>query len=446
MSNPAVTNVFPTPNMTDVVLGESIVVTFSEPIDLDSFNNSTFALTGPNLSSIVTPDQLVEKNPTPSQGRGYILGTFGFSTKTFVNWAAFTSYHIGDQVLDSNGNVQTASESGMSAPYAPAWQMNIGDATVDNNIPTWQANFTYSFGQYILDPHGMVQKVTVGGLSGLVIPQFNQTLSGTTPGDGAITWTNYGPLNSPTWVNGGPANSGVTIATFIPAKPLLPGTTYTVLVVGSDSVLADSFVKNVSGNPMLHSYQWSFITGTLNILVPPIQNPIRPMQTFIKPDQIKVIPRPTVGGEPLIGNPPSIQIIDIIFPAPIDTNSFDPSDILIGLEPILNDPDVMTPPNVGATYVVQGNKLIVKLTGPIVASMLHSGGSGYAVNDTGTINGGNNAASYRIDSVDGGGAVLAYRVITGGLGYFINMNSATADNGSQPGVGTGFTVDITSVL
>lgn len=362
MSNPTVTNVSPAPSAVDVVLGDSIVITFDRQIDTDSFNNSTFALTGPNLSSIVTPDQLVEKNPTPAQGRGYILGTFGFSTKTFSAWAPATHYAIGDQVVDSNGNVQTASEAGTSAPYAPAWKTFEGDATVDNNVPVWQANLAYTFGQFILDPNGFLQKVTVGGTSGLVIPTFNQTLNGTTF-DGGVTWTNVGLLNSITWTNGGPANSGVTIVTFIPAKPLLPGTVYTALIVGTDSPLADAFVKDTLGNPMLNSFQWSFTTGTLNIVTPPIQNPVRPPQTFIKPEQIKVIPRPPVGGNPLVPNPPGIAVIDIIFPAPIDPNSFDPADILMGLEPIMNDPDVMVPSSVTASYVIQGNKLIVTFAG-----------------------------------------------------------------------------------
>jgi hypothetical protein len=355
MSNPTVTNVVPAPDARDVVLGESIQVTFSTSIDTDSLNNATFALTGPNLSSIVTPDQLVETNPTPAQGRGFILGTFGFSTRTFQNWAAFTAYHIGDQVVDSNGNAQTASESGTSAPYAPAWQTNQGDATVDNNIPVWQANNTYSFGDYILDPNGNIQKATTASApSGSSIPSFNVTMSGTTA-DGGVTWTNYGPLDPVVWVNGGPANSGVTIATFLPARTLLPGTVYTVLVVGKDSVLADSFVNDLSGNPMLKSFQWSFTTGTLPDNVPPIQNPIRTPQPFIKPEQIKVIPRATVGN--------NIQVIDLIFPAPIDTNSFDPADILIGIESIMNDPDVQIPSGASATYVVQGNKLIVTISG-----------------------------------------------------------------------------------
>ena len=355
MPNPTIVNVYPAPNAQDVILGASIVVTFSEPIDVDSFNNATFALTGPNISSVVTPDQLVESNPTPYQGTGYILGTFGFSTKTYLPWAAFTNYAIGAQIVDSNGNVQTATQTGTSAPYAPAWFTPIDDTTVDNNIPVWQASNTYTFGQYIIDSNSMLQKCTVAGLSGSPThPTWNQSLHGTTF-DNFVTWTNYGPLSPITWINGGVANSGGTTVTFTPSKPLFPGTVYTVLVVGADSVLSNVFVHDLSGNKLLSSYQWSFTTGTLDLNVPPIQNPIPLLKVPINPDQIQIIPRAPVGND--------ISVIDLIFPAPIDTNSFDPSNLLIGIEPILNDPDVMVPSGASASYVIQGNRLIVTITG-----------------------------------------------------------------------------------
>jgi len=352
----SVTNVSPLPSAIDVVLGTSLLVTFSGPINVDSFNNATFALTGPNLSSIVSPQQLIEFNPQPAQGRGYILGTFSFSTLTYLPWVAGTAYHIGNQIIDSNSNVQTATINGVSCPYAPAWQSTEGDSTIDNNVPIWQALDAYTFGQYILDPNGNLQKATVVvGPSGATIPTFNATLSGTTP-DGGITWTNYGPIVGPIeWTNGGPANSGVTIATFTPAHPLLSGQIYTALVVGADSVLSDQYVEDTSGNPLASSYQWSFTTGTLPLNTPPIQNPIPPPKTFINPNCIQVIPRAAVGND--------ITVVDIIFPQPIDTNSFNSQDLLIGIEPILNDPCIMVPPGASASYVVQGNKLIVTVTG-----------------------------------------------------------------------------------
>jgi hypothetical protein len=360
-NNPTILSVSPAAGVTDVVLGAPIVITFNKAIDTDSFNNATFVLTGPDLAEIVTVHQIIQQTPVPSYGNRYILGTFGFSTKTYSPWAPGQIYHVGDQVIDINGNAQTVSETGVSAPYAPAWLQTVGAVTTDNNLPAWQALANYPFGQYILDPNGNIQKctTTVGGTSGTEPPQWNRTTSGITF-DGGLTWTNYGPLNPVVWVNNGPAYSGGTVATFVPAKSLIPGETYTVLVVGSDSTVAATFVQDLSGNPLLNSQQWTFTTGTLTGATPPIQNPIPPPKSYLNFNQIQVIPRPPVGvDDPSVSN---ISQVELIFPAPVDPNSFDPSQLLIGVEPIMNDPDVMVL-NTSASYIIQGNKIIVTITG-----------------------------------------------------------------------------------
>jgi len=362
MSNPTIVSVQPGPNATDIVLGSSIVVTFDQPIDTDSFNNGTFALTAPDPTSIITPDQLADEDPVAIQGRGFILGTFGFSTKMYQPWQPFVAYHVNDQVVDSNGNVQTVTEAGTSAPYQPTWLLLEGESTIDNNLPSWQASQTLPFGQFILDSNGNLQKVTtsIGGTTGSQTPQWNRLINGTTF-DGSITWTNYGPLNPVVWMNGGPANSGQTVATFTPSTPLRPGVLYTVLVVGADSVLANQFVQNVAGEQLLHSNQWTFITGTLGLVTPPVQNPLTQVKTTLRMEDVQVIPRPPVGvDDPSVA---SIQVVELVFKAPIDINSFDPSDILVGVEPIMNDPDVMIPRGASASYIVQGNKLIVTVRG-----------------------------------------------------------------------------------
>src|SRR5208337_475090 len=160
MTNLAVSTVSPADGATDVVLGTPVTVTFNGVIDTDSFNNATFVLTGPDLAEIVTVNQIIEQTPTPVYGNRYILGTFGFSTKTFSPWVAGQSYHVGDEVIDNNHNSQTASEAGIAAPYAPAWLTATSAVTTDNNLPIWQAHTYYPFGQYILDSNGNIQKCT----------------------------------------------------------------------------------------------------------------------------------------------------------------------------------------------------------------------------------------------------------------------------------------------
>lgn len=87
-------------------------------------------------------------------------------------------------------------------------------------------------------------------------------------------------------------------------------------------------------------------------------------------------------------------------------------------------------------------------TGPIVTSTLGDGGVDYAPGDTGTVtsNGYGAPAEYVIDTVDGGGAVLTYHLTAPGDGYPITTSPiSTAAGGSQPGAGTGFSINVTAV-
>lgn len=72
-------------------------------------------------------------------------------------------------------------------------------------------------------------------------------------------------------------------------------------------------------------------------------------------------------------------------------------------------------------------------------------GGGYAVNDTGVIQGGTTQATYLITSVDATGNVLTYTISNGGAGYVPQNNVMTATGGAQPGIGDGFTIDINNV-
>lgn len=85
--------------------------------------------------------------------------------------------------------------------------------------------------------------------------------------------------------------------------------------------------------------------------------------------------------------------------------------------------------------------------GPIVATNTNDPdgfpGTGYAPGDTGTIQqGSNSSAHYRVDTVDGGGAVTAYTITNPGSGYFPAQGlNTTATSGS----GTFLTLNVTEV-
>jgi hypothetical protein len=70
-------------------------------------------------------------------------------------------------------------------------------------------------------------------------------------------------------------------------------------------------------------------------------------------------------------------------------------------------------------------------------------GGGYQINDTGTVNGGSVLATYIVNTVDANGNVLTYTITSPGSGYMITTGEPTATGGSQPGIGDGFTINVT---
>jgi hypothetical protein len=82
--------------------------------------------------------------------------------------------------------------------------------------------------------------------------------------------------------------------------------------------------------------------------------------------------------------------------------------------------------------------------GAIASATLAAGGAGYAVNDTGTINTGDGLATYLITQV-AAGVVVTVTITSFGTAYQIAAGVTTTPGGAQPGVGAGFTLDITAL-
>ena len=80
----------------------------------------------------------------------------------------------------------------------------------------------------------------------------------------------------------------------------------------------------------------------------------------------------------------------------------------------------------------------------IGTAIIHSGaaGSGYAINDTFTVNTGTVLATGKVLTVSAG-AVVTFVILTAGTGYSVGTNIATT---ATLGVGTGFKIDITAVI
>lgn len=83
--------------------------------------------------------------------------------------------------------------------------------------------------------------------------------------------------------------------------------------------------------------------------------------------------------------------------------------------------------------------------GAITSTSLNTAGSGYAVGDTGTISGGT-AGTYIITGIGASGAVVGYTVTAAGSAYAKTNAVVTATGGAQAGSGTGFKINILTIV
>jgi hypothetical protein len=133
---------------------------------------------------------------------------------------------------------------------------------------------------------------------------------------------------------------GRSVVSFVPKRHFQPNVQYQILLLGLDASLTTDVIKNPAGDGMTTSYSWSFQTGDLNLAVPPVQSLLieNTLASAINPVDIKILPRKMVGAD-------LTQVIDIIFPGPIDPASIDLNELMISIEPIMGDPRIAVPPS-----------------------------------------------------------------------------------------------------
>jgi len=138
MSAPLVVNVDPANNEVDVVLGTQITITFAQLIDTTTIDESTFSVTGPGQTQILTAGQLIAKDGDTLLSREYIEGTFAFDvTPTGASIVSFVpkrhfqpnvQYQILLLGLDASLTVDVIKNPGgeaMAASYQ--WSFQTGD-------------------------------------------------------------------------------------------------------------------------------------------------------------------------------------------------------------------------------------------------------------------------------------------------------------------------------
>ena len=155
-----------------------------------------------------------------------------------------------------------------------------------------------------------------------------------------------------------------SVLIFNPDKPLRPNVRYTLMLVGAGSAIIKDSVKSAGGAPLVKSAQFFFTTGSLLGTDAPIQSPLpfddprvaAWMKPVLAPADIVVHPRKQVGND-------LAQVIELIFPEPIDPNSFRMDDIEIEVEPLVDDPLVSVPGGLTMTKELKNDRIVVTITG-----------------------------------------------------------------------------------
>jgi|HubBroStandDraft_1064217.scaffolds.fasta_scaffold01736_9 hypothetical protein len=184
------------------------------------------ALTGPVLTSATTGCSPVTDIPNPNATGGAAEWIFASAQASgsgnncaggcimnfkVTPWQPSTAYTVGQEILDSDLQIQVVRTAGTSRTVAqgpPAWNTTVDGSTTDGTVrwtdqgpnqashPAWQANHGYLAGQEILDSNGNVEWVRTGGTSRTTAqgpPTWSLVIAGATT-DGSVRWRNVGSI------------------------------------------------------------------------------------------------------------------------------------------------------------------------------------------------------------------------------------------------------------
>lgn len=177
----------------------------------------------PTVSGQGTPTEWVflstqaAGSPPPCVGFSCVM-----SFKTTA-WQPLSVYNAGQEILDSNLNIQVADNSGgTSGATPPVWNTTIFGPTSDGTVHwrlqgslappfalPWAANNFYTGFSEIVDSNNNIEITQFTGTSGATQPVWAPAEGGTTS-DGTITWTNLG-LNPIAALSESGGTSGIII-------------------------------------------------------------------------------------------------------------------------------------------------------------------------------------------------------------------------------------------
>jgi hypothetical protein len=137
-------------------------------------------------------------------------------------WLASTYYAAGQEVIDSNFNIQVVGVAGVSGDTAPSWSTSLGDPTPDGTVQwldqgtvsavtpaAWIANHTYPQNTLILDSNNNIELATTLGTSAGAAPSWRAS-AGAATADNTVRWKNLGPIATSTLAAAG-GTSGIII-------------------------------------------------------------------------------------------------------------------------------------------------------------------------------------------------------------------------------------------
>lgn len=156
---------------------------------------------------------------------------------------------------------------------------------------------------------------------------------------------------------------------FIPSEPLRPQARYRCLLVGGSGLPGTQAIRSPEGTALAKSYQWSFVTGTLDLEQPPLQSPVNLivnpaspaladwLRPQLDPELIQIIPVPHSDGTQ-IGSLPFV--FDIQFPGPVDP-AYAAQGIGVWLEPPANAGFASLPDDLEAVAAINGDTLRITI-------------------------------------------------------------------------------------
>jgi hypothetical protein len=149
-------------------------------------------------------------------------------------WQPRTTYTRGQQVIDTNFDIQTAhGVPGTSGMTTPKWNTTIGDQTSDGTVvwvnqgplaagyASWAPITVYSPNAEIVDSNNNIEFTTIGGLSGTSAPTWGTRVYGITQ-DGTVQWRNVGAIATSSLAAAG-GTSGIIVDNTVGSGTLAGG-------------------------------------------------------------------------------------------------------------------------------------------------------------------------------------------------------------------------------